>query len=893
MVQHWDSLVERGDAALYVSSVTTGIEPGVQAKFDALRNRLTGRADYEFSLSRDYDSAHIISPNICVRGQPIYFHVIHKFHDALSKNIGITYSIPQPTNLVVPLHQIPNYCFAKWGIRHSIRIFYPRLHTEDRRSHILTVDECATWYEKVVRPALSRLAPERTNNLPATYSTETFRSRTRNGMLFISGRTISDWDLQYLGDYMRELVAENDMGWAEGFFFLHEIRGVKNSSVHTPSATAATTALGDFLTTHGIPPEVRTEAGVLAWVDVGIEISSDVGDCLAPRADTIPALISQFSSIPIDKATSMAVAGNGKFYLDPISCMTQVAGCRLSPGVRGRGPYGVIKLQAYVTDKAVTATPDEGTGRHAKHITLNDMLNNRHERFLTNLYETYIDCVGEVTSNVRFEVRVPLEFGDKVMLHYDSDVIRDCLVSLDSRTWWHLRAHRALAFKLTIDWHLAATVIERSKMSALLLLAAASWVINSLHAAPDSGPSCRKLMNAILPRQPRASVDADTIAYRMSLSAPAQEDDEEDDEGEILSRQGPLRLNSRRPSRYPTRDEEEDDDDEFEDDMQVDTVPCNPYGLIFLREIRIGEAYPIPRFCSSSSGFLDEKTFRYFFGTTFSDFKQYVRSMRVAKISNPQRVKNKVVAKSRFTKLNLPQVPIFNVAGTQQPIEIREDSDNDTADDSEGEDAADKPLDIFKLPFDQLLDIIYHNMFSQLASTSPNPKPGTRGPYILLTIEEREDVHEGVFKKRNLAKIWDTCRFKVLDETEWRRLFERFFPAKGQDTGSRAQNYSNCPFISDWTQVLELAVYAPYWEAGREALWRRFKRLYWMPAARADRIWTTSGKRESGFVYPPGESGTAPLLYVRESAPTWNRNAVSVPFSFSSETLTHVSPQLA
>ncbi|TFK16556.1 hypothetical protein FA15DRAFT_761382 [Coprinopsis marcescibilis] len=876
MVQHWDSLVERGDAALYVSSVTTGIGPGEQAKFDALRNRLTGRVDYEFSLSRDYDSAHVISSNICVRGQPIYFHVIHKFQDALSKNIGITYSIPrQSVNLVAPLHQIPNYCFAKWGIRHSIRIFYPQLHNEDRRSHILTVSECATWYEKVVRPALSRLAPERSNNLPATYSAETFRSRTRNGMLFISGRTISDWDLQFLGDYMRELVTEHDIGWAQDFFFLHEIRGVKNSSVHTPNVTAATAALSDFLTTHGMPHDVASQPGNLAWVDVGIEITSDNGDCLAPRADTIPALITQFSSIPIEKATSMAVAGNGKFYLDPISCMTQVAGCRLSPGVRGRGPYGVIKLQAYVTDKAITATPDEGTGRHAKHITLNDMLNNRHERFLTNLYETYIDCVGEVTSNVRFEVRVPMEFGDKVMLQYDSDAIRDCLVAMDSRTWWHLRAHRALAFKLIIDWHLAATAIERSKMSALLLLAAASWIINSLHAAPDSGPSCRKLMNAILPRQPRASVDADTIAYRTSLSTPTEGyDDDDEDEREILSRQGPLRLNSGQASRFPTR-EEEGDDDECHDTMQVDTVPCNPYGLIFLREIRTGGAYPIPRFRSSSLGFLDEKTFRYFFGTTFSDFKQYVRSTRVAKASNPSRIKNKVLAKSKFTKLNLPEVPIFNVAGNQQLVDTREDSDNESANDSDGENAAEKPLDIFKLPFDQLLDIIYHNMFCQLASTSPNPKPGTRGPYILLTTEEREDVHEGVFKKRNLAKIWDNCRYKILDETEWRRLFERFFPAKGQNTGSRAQNYSNCSFISDWAQVLELAAYAPYWEAGREALWRRFKRLYWMPAARADRIWTTSSKRESGFVYPPGESGTAPLLYVRESAPTWNRNALA------------------
>ena len=75
------------------------------------------------------------------------------------------------------------------------------------------------------------------------------------------------------------------------------------------------------------------------------------------------------------------------------------------------------------------------------------------------------------------------------------------------------------------------------------------------------------------------------------------------------------------------------------------TLPCNPYGLVFLRTIRVGAKHPVPRFERSNLlqfRALSEKAWRYFFGVAREDVYNQLLSSSVAKKVNPRRISNKV-----------------------------------------------------------------------------------------------------------------------------------------------------------------------------------------------------------------------------------------------------------
>jgi len=70
------------------------------------------------------------------------------------------------------------------------------------------------------------------------------------------------------------------------------------------------------------------------------------------------------------------------------------------------------------------------------------------------------------------------------------------------------RVVRTLAFKVVLDLQAEGDPEERSKMPALLIMAAASWVLHGLHSSPDTGPSSQELMRAILPHAAVRGVQA-------------------------------------------------------------------------------------------------------------------------------------------------------------------------------------------------------------------------------------------------------------------------------------------------------------------------------------------------------------------------------------------------
>lgn len=357
---------------------------------------------------------------------------------------------------IVKLHKIPNMLFARWGIRNEIIIFFPGLWIPDEREgYKVDNSEVALFFEHVTRVALNRLMPGlRGSNLPPDFDAELWRSRHENGSMEFSGRVLSSDVAEQLGDALREALEEActrgiALDWARGFFFLHQIKGVKDSNPHDLVDAAA--AFEHFLAINHLSREMIEKSPDEWAFDLGAEASSASGkDSMAWTAGCHAAVLRDAARIPEKHAVRMTQLGSTSYYKDPTSHLTEVAGCRVTPGVLGRGPLEVVKMQLYQTDKTLTASQGEGPGIHAKHITLKQLLDKKNPSvFLEKLFDVCQKARDAgVVSNGRFEIRVPYPNLEAAYAALKALNWRKYLVVIPCDDWWwvqHLRLSRNAA----------------------------------------------------------------------------------------------------------------------------------------------------------------------------------------------------------------------------------------------------------------------------------------------------------------------------------------------------------------------------------------------------------------------------------------------------------------
>jgi hypothetical protein len=94
-------------------------------------------------------------------------------------------------------------------------------------------------------------------------------------------------------------------------------------------------------------------------------------------------------------------------------------------------------MQAYQTDKALTANPGEGRGYHAKHITLSKLVDPRHPEFFDKLYQLYEGAVNKNSaSHARIEARVPYSFHRQIFPEGQDIQWEKYLVAIPTDVWW-------------------------------------------------------------------------------------------------------------------------------------------------------------------------------------------------------------------------------------------------------------------------------------------------------------------------------------------------------------------------------------------------------------------------------------------------------------------------
>ncbi|KAF9459638.1 hypothetical protein BDZ94DRAFT_1171312 [Collybia nuda] len=792
----------------FVKFTLEGVHNNMQYVIDPLLHRMEG--DEPFDAMRDFDSLLGLSAHIVVHSAITVFPVA-KREKTLSSDIHLVHEFEGSRGAFrAPVHKIPNACLATWDVHNVIYILIPDIYRKDRSS-FLTQEEYRILYEDGIRPAIESLSPETVAEWPANYHDELFRARRRNGQLALTSKMLAEWHVRHLGDSIREALARNGSTWGTGLVFLHQIRGVKHSTIHRADSTAAEEAFDGFLSNNKLTYASMSVNGTW-YVDVGIEISSPWGNSLAWQADSHCDMVETACELSERDSRSITQIGSSKYVRDIVSHLPAVSGCRITTG-RAHGPHDVPYLQLYTTDKALTYQPDNGT--FGKSITAEDLLKGKGLAYVESLCTLYNNATETSKSHARIELRVSIFSATKVLIDIDEYLVRSCLVSIDSSIWWTLRSCRALSVKFLLEWQMQGDAVFRSDPSALILTAAAAWLLNGLHSAPDKGKSSRELMAAVLPHVDRIGADRNILAYGTPL-------DDEDNISEVST--------------------DSNDDDEVPRERSrrdATTLPAFPYGIIFLSKLRLGKEYPVPRLTKDSRLMLSDDAFRYFFKATPDELAETLLQEKVVRRKHPDRIANRTrQTPSYYNWGQNPNKSIFSLAGKGARLPSRprdlgsdneEQEDGESDNDSDGADITDIDRFITKLWYQFLIDIL---------EVGPNKKRAHLPPYIKLNATERGMANEETYRNMNLGEIFTDYQWQVGSDKDWTKVFDKLFPVKGHTRAGTVQNYKRAQYYPKWEDFKAQADHRSYTTVRKELL-KRFRKLYWMPKAVEERIWWT------------------------------------------------------
>lgn len=339
-----------------------------------------------------------------------------------------------------------------------------------------------------------------------------------------------------------------------------------------------------------------------------------------------------------------------------------------------------------------------------------------------------------------------------------------------------------------------------------------------------------------------------------------------------VQRGGVFREPAQNPRPYPFAEgqrgrgdaEEEEEEDEGELD---DSVPCHPFGYFFVRGLDWSLDQAVPAIPGSPFSRLDERTFKYWFGSSYAAFVDYIYDGSLVKKSHPQRTKNR---RRQPVHVPEPDAPLPIV------FELPNGADHITTPDWDHRATLDDDGPVLPLPtWNQRLSHIYHQLFVDVMNLIPNPRNSPLPSYCLLNSIERSMVTEETFVDPNLGKFFTAAHWRTLVPLERDQVFGYLFLKKGEQK-TQCQNYTNCPYFRMWDHFCKNNTTAVVNEARRQLKRRLFQKVSWFPLARGNRIWY-SGKTKGTMQSSPGLLATtaAPHLFVT-GTPTWNPHPRSV-----------------
>ncbi|KAG8739124.1 hypothetical protein FRC10_006122 [Ceratobasidium sp. 414] len=415
-------------------------------------------------------------------------------------------------------HMVPNTRFIEMEPRAIIRVFFPLAPRNPGRNNCLTEVQMRQLYDLAVRPAATEALPHELHfNWPATYDDEKFRAENPGragdaGEGRAGGRTVQqsgrDIHAEYLNPWIsriRELVDGSlDLQWARSFFFMVEMRGIKNRevSIHPPCKHEAVDPEGWV---DDESPRVQAVDRVLEYFDTTrfergrwfLDIATNV--TVSDSLEALPActfastrmhaeVLSHFLKEDMGRCERW-VDGQGGFYQrDEVAHLQDIAGFRFTnPNPEHNG---VQYIQVYSSEKSVTYNLD--TPNKAKRTSpfklLKDWDQARKSHFQP-LVGAFRDSSRTHSVALRIESRVEFFYYPKVHLLIPQEVLLGWLYRIGNVVFWGWKLYRLLSiYNILIQFMKARqkfTLRQLPEYGSLLIML--SWMANALVNRPDEG----------------------------------------------------------------------------------------------------------------------------------------------------------------------------------------------------------------------------------------------------------------------------------------------------------------------------------------------------------------------------------------------------------------------
>jgi hypothetical protein len=302
------------------------------------------------------------------------------------------------------------------------------------------------------------------------------------------------------------------------------------------------------------------------------------------------------------------------------------------------------------------------------------------------------------------------------------------------------------------------------------------------------------------------------------------------------------------------------------DSSEEGTGPWAPSGVIFFRDIALPPTCSVPRMRHGRS--VSNRAIEFFFNKDYKIIQRLLDPVGI--LSKDDIPETRIPTVKSMTKRWVggdDEPDRFDLGGRGYALHPSQFDEDDDMDLEEKEGLNDDP----DATIDKKLTAIWYQFLIDIIQKSPNPKDQINESYCRTLMKDRLKVRDDFYQNRTLSDIWRSCQYKMATPEVWENTFARFWPSKDHALSRSAQNYLTCRYYLEWKRLIS---YAPssVATAARDAIREKFDVLYWIPAAKCDKMWDTK-KAERGFTtLPSGHNNAAPQLLIRGGQkPVWAR----------------------
>lgn len=323
--------------------------------------------------------------------------------------------------------------FAKVLNRGTCNLALPALYGHTARG-VVERDLCRQFYEVILRPSLLEIDLEHIAHWPPSYEAAEQKYRDVTGKFRFS--TV-ELPVHCFKDVVRVMKRKMDaIPVFRGWFFIHDMRGVKGGSIHDPNdpeeVELAVNETCQYLDMDVVPT-------TQFWIDIGLEIRRPghiVQWYSGAHNALLRLLLPNSTDDQIDK-----ILKSPNCHRDPNALLTDFAGLRVAPGTRAAGD-GVVYINVYTTDKEVHYQLHKGVFRRHEP---QDLFPGRIDRLIEDIdkwIKVMRECMGGENDHAlqqgaaRVEVRVPLHAYNSFLVDWDADLVNQLISAVPSMTWW-------------------------------------------------------------------------------------------------------------------------------------------------------------------------------------------------------------------------------------------------------------------------------------------------------------------------------------------------------------------------------------------------------------------------------------------------------------------------